>query len=224
MTGSPALTDRRLQLRAVDGAATSDALSVLTQATARTPLGAWLYPRREIRAERLREAFGELIHQATSIVLANHGDTTVGAVLWRACPEGEQTHPYAALAACGHPDNARLATLANLAATRHPPEAHDCVLALAVLPKNQGRLVGRTLLTARASSAKPRHLIIPGRWRGLLQLGYLPYGARIDLPHGWPPLQPMRRAAPPPPAPPPPPRRRAPRADPPEQATATAPG
>jgi len=186
---------RRLSLLSVRGHDALGALPVLGQATAQTPLGCWLCPRRSIRGDLLHTAFTELIRQATSVVLAVRGGMPVGTVLWRRCPAGQDSHPFAALGADGRPDNVRLAALASRIAGCHPQEPHACVLGLAVLPGFQGRSIGRALL-ATGSPATSRYLIIPaGRWRGLLGQGYLPYGARIDLPDSGPPLQPMRCAA-----------------------------
>ena len=214
----------RLSLKSVGGDEALDVLPVFVQATAPTPLGSWLYPRRSMREARLPVAFTELIRQATSVVLAVWGGMPVGGVLWRQCRTGQENHPFAALAATGHPDNARLAALASRVTVDHPQEPHDDVLGLAVLPNFQHRHIGRALL-ATASPATSRYLIIPaGRWRGLLGQGYLPYGARIDLPHSGPPLQPMRCAAPDRPPIPAPGRRRAPRRDPPARVAPAAPG
>lgn len=193
----------RLHLRTARGQTARGAVPILVRAFSRTPLARWLYPSLGERGSRLRAVFEQLVDDATtngSIVLAYQGGTTVGAVLWSSCPARDDTDPAPTAFTPHDPDNARLTVLADRLAHCHPPEPHEHVQALAVLPIHQGQgIAGALLASATTRPATSRYLLTPGPLPDLLhQLGYQPHGTPIVLPDDGPPLQPFWCTAPPP--------------------------
>lgn len=190
----------RLQLRTAHGRTAHDAVPILVRAFIRAPLARWLYPTEGGRGSRLRTVFSQLIDDAGngSVVLAYQGGTAVGAVLWKTCPARDATDPAATGFTTVDPGNARLAVLADRLAHGHPPEPHECLQALAVLPDRERQgVAGALLASATTRPALSRFLLTPGRLRGLLhQLGYQPCGEKIVLPNDGPLLQPFWFAAP----------------------------
>lgn len=193
----------RLQLRTAHGGTAHCAVPILVRAFTRTPLARWLYPIVSERGIRLRAVFSQLIDDAAvsgSVVLAYQGRTAVGVVLWRTCPARDETDPATAGFTPADPDNARLTVLTDRLAHCHPPEPHEHLQALAVLPGREWQgIAGALLASATTRPAMSRFLLTPGPLWGLLhQLGYRPSGEQIALPNDGPLLQPFWFAAPPP--------------------------
>lgn len=191
----------RLHLRTAHGRTAHDAVPILVRAFIRAPLARWLYPSVGGRGGRLRMVFSQLIDDAGigSVVLAYQGGTTVGAVLWKSCPARDETAPAVTGFSTVDPGNARLAVLADRLAHCHPPEPHECLQALAVLPSRERQgVAGALLASATTRAPMSRFLLTPGPLRGLLhQLGYQPCGEQMALPNDGPLLQPFWFAPPP---------------------------
>jgi GNAT superfamily N-acetyltransferase len=191
----------RLQLRTAHGQTTRHAVPILVRAFTATPLARWLYPTPSERGNHLHEVFARLIYDAAdngSLVLAYRGNTTVGAALWSTCPARDDTDPAATAITPHDPTNERLTVLAHRLGHGHPPEPHEHLHALAVLPRHQGQgIAGALLASATTRPATSRYLLTPGPLRDLLhRLGYQPYGNAIALPGDGPPLQPFWCPAP----------------------------
>lgn len=193
--------DLRLHLRTADATTARRAVPVLVWAYTRTRLAQWIYPTGDERVSRLRAVFRQLIDDAVvngCVTVAYQGSTVVGAVVWRTCPEQDEGRPALPAVSFGDPADTRLAVLAGRLTSCHPPEPHEHLQALAVLPGREGQRIASALLAgATLQPVLPRFLLTAGPLRGLLrQLGYQPYGLRVTLPNGGPPVQPMWCARP----------------------------
>ncbi|RSM56797.1 hypothetical protein DMB66_32775 [Actinoplanes sp. ATCC 53533] len=201
MTDAPQSNAFRMHLRTAHGATAHSAVPILVRAFIRTPLARWLFPTVGERGNGLRTVFARLIDDTAgngSVVLAYQGRTPVGAALWRTCPARDETDPAAPAFTLDDPGSARLTELADRHAHGHPPEPHECLLALAVVPGREWQGIAGTLLASTTTRpGTSRFVLTPGLVRDLLhQLGYQPCGEEITLPDDGPTLHPFWLAVP----------------------------